>query len=294
MLALLSPYASFLFYFTPDGFFRRGPLIFVMILILYLYLGGACVLIVIKRKAVTAVKYYTLLSFCLTPMMMGTIQAFSYGVTLVWPAMTLTMLLIHLNIQSQILNTDYLTGLYNRRQLDKYMLSKIESKRPDSTIAAIMMDIDNFKSINDLYGHKMGDEALETMALILKKVFSHNDFIARYAGDEFVVVMDLQHENDINPILKRLNNNLDHFNKNSGSPYDLSISYGVDIYHEKTHMTADKFLHHLDELMYYNKRRKKILQVKEQKTRRSRFQAIDNKFENESPTKKIPEKAIAE
>jgi diguanylate cyclase (GGDEF)-like protein/PAS domain S-box-containing protein len=81
-------------------------------------------------------------------------------------------------------NTDFLTGLNNRRSLFDY-LSGLED---NSKLSLIMMDLDRFKSVNDTFGHAAGDEALETTSRVLQEVFS-DGFIARLGGDEFLVAL---------------------------------------------------------------------------------------------------------
>ncbi len=80
-------------------------------------------------------------------------------------------------------NTDYLTGLHNRRDLMHYL----EGLYNRADVALVMTDLDNFKHINDTYGHEAGDRALVKTAEILKKCFEE-DFIARLDGDEFLIV----------------------------------------------------------------------------------------------------------
>lgn len=82
-------------------------------------------------------------------------------------------------------NTDFLTGLSNRRRLFEYF----DSIKHTPNIATILIDLDNFKSVNDTYGHKAGDEALILTADILRKTFPI-DFIARLGGDEFIIVIN--------------------------------------------------------------------------------------------------------
>jgi diguanylate cyclase (GGDEF)-like protein/PAS domain S-box-containing protein len=86
-------------------------------------------------------------------------------------------------------NTDFLTGLYNRRSLFNY-LSALEE---DSKISLIMMDLDHFKSVNDTYGHAAGDEALEITSRVLEKCFP-DGFISRLGGDEFLVALVGEYE----------------------------------------------------------------------------------------------------
>lgn len=81
-------------------------------------------------------------------------------------------------------NTDFLTELNNRRSLFDYL----EKIRDASRITFISVDLDNFKQVNDIYGHHMGDEALLTVTCVMKENFQE-DFIARLGGDEFLIVI---------------------------------------------------------------------------------------------------------
>lgn len=89
-------------------------------------------------------------------------------------------------------NTDYLTGLNNRRRLMHYLKDIYSS---DDAIL-VMMDLDNFKHINDTYGHEAGDKALIEVADILQKCFE-DDFIARMGGDEFMIVISEKNADEV-------------------------------------------------------------------------------------------------
>ncbi|MBD8881513.1 diguanylate cyclase [Rhodanobacter sp. 7MK24] len=87
----------------------------------------------------------------------------------------------------QLADTDPLTGLANRRALEARMASLHESNAPD--ISLLMLDIDHFKSINDLLGHTAGDRALRIVAEQLQAALRPGDYLARYGGEEFVALL---------------------------------------------------------------------------------------------------------
>ena len=84
-------------------------------------------------------------------------------------------------------NTDRLTGLYNRRRALEYLEEMIETQG-DSPISVAMGDIDFFKRVNDTYGHDIGDEVLKSVASIMKRVCTENAFVARWGGEEFLII----------------------------------------------------------------------------------------------------------
>src|SRR5437867_1033685 len=93
-------------------------------------------------------------------------------------------------------NTDALTGLYNKRFFHEILLREVaRAERHRVPLALLMLDMDDFKRVNDAYGHIAGDDALESLASILQSAVRREDFVFRYGGDEFGIVLpdtDLQ------------------------------------------------------------------------------------------------------
>ncbi|MGB8930824.1 MAG: GGDEF domain-containing protein [Anaeromyxobacteraceae bacterium] len=84
---------------------------------------------------------------------------------------------------------DPLTGLYNRRMLEERLDGELAAaKRHDRIVAVLMIDIDRFKAVNDQHGHLAGDEALRMVARTLRATIRQEDFVARFGGEEFVVI----------------------------------------------------------------------------------------------------------
>lgn len=101
----------------------------------------------------------------------------------------ISMLLLYIICQEQLISTDPLTGLNNRNRFETYMLSLFSNVDQAEDVYLLMMDADGFKQINDRYGHVEGDHALQVISAALKEVCSASGgFIARYGGDEFVVL----------------------------------------------------------------------------------------------------------
>ena len=93
--------------------------------------------------------------------------------------------------------TDGLTGLYNTRYLYKQLdLEIARSHRYAYAFSVILFDIDNFKKLNDTYGHRAGDDVLHELALILREVSRETDIVVRYGGEEFIVILPNTSEKD--------------------------------------------------------------------------------------------------
>lgn len=147
---------------------------------------------------------------------------------------------------------DGLTGVYNRRTFDEFV-NEFMVRRPGNKEGTLfMVDMDNFKTVNDTLGHMMGDEALKTLAGALRIVFP-NGYIGRYGGDEFVVFMiDCTSSKDIELYAGELCRKMYKTIENDGNSVQLSVSIGaantVGIREtSQVFSNADKALYHSKE-----------------------------------------------
>lgn len=150
---------------------------------------------------------------------------------------------------------DPLTELYNRRYLDQIMPRELSrADRLGTPLTFLMLDVDNFKSVNTRFGHLRGDRVLSEVAQLLKRTFRTSDTVVRYGGDEFLVVMTETNETQAQPALERLLQQVDRWNRaNSGEGFTLSLSCGLAAY-SKGENAAD-VLHAADQRMYVHKAR---------------------------------------
>jgi len=128
------------------------------------------------------------------------------------------------------LQTDHLTGLPNRYAFEQNLNAAIQQHSQDSQPFAIMfIDINDFKTINDRFGHEVGDQALIEIALRLREHVRQHDLVARYAGDEFVVILEnVQSRADLSPIKDNIEKALlTPLQATEGSPIRLGGAIGV-------------------------------------------------------------------
>ena len=134
-----------------------------------------------------------------------------------------SILLLYIVYQEQLISTDPLTGLNNRNRFETYMLSLFSNAEQARDVYLLMMDADGFKQINDHHGHVEGDHALQVIATALKDICSPaGGFIARYGGDEFVVLQKAAAEQGIIDLCTAINDEL----ARAEVPYLLQMSFG--------------------------------------------------------------------
>lgn len=254
VLSVLSLYTGWFFSVDAGNIYHRGNYFWVHAVYSYALIAYSFFFIFKNRSLIEKRYYYALLLFFLPQTIGTTIQMFYYGVSYNWSGMMLSLLIIYFNIQDRGLNTDYLTGVYNRRQLDGYINAKIRNSRAVKSFSAILIDLNEFKSINDRFGHETGDEALIDAVGIIRKSLRRNDFVARLGGDEFVIIMDIDRREMLEQAVQRIANHVENFNKESQKPYKISFSMGYDIYDSKSKLKSDDFLNHIDKLMYNDKK----------------------------------------
>lgn len=255
IMTIVSIWSHTSFYLDENNVYHRGPLFLVMALIAFFYLFYTWVLTIVKRRNIPKQDFLPIAIFMLPVIFGGIVQTFFYGVSLIWVCSTISILIIFINIQNAQLYKDHLTGLFNRRQLDRYLHDRVKDIE-NGLLAGLMIDIDYFKRINDMYGHSAGDQALIDTSEILKKTFRKNDFIARFGGDEFVVVIAVSDKADLQKAIDRLHENVAQFNEQKTVPYTISLSIGYDCYFDQTDKTAKDFIRYIDDLMYQDKQLK--------------------------------------
>jgi diguanylate cyclase (GGDEF)-like protein len=149
--------------------------------------------------------------------------------------------------------TDSLTGVSNRAHLDELCVRELHrAERYGAVVSIAMLDIDDFKRINDTFGHQMGDRALQAVGSVLRGNVRATDVVARYGGDEFVILMPETSAKGARSVLDRISEALESYNAQGCLPVALRLSIGLG-----TSETDQDPLGAADRLMYEEKRAKK-------------------------------------
>ena len=161
------------------------------------------------------------------------------------------------DLQLQIANTDSLTQLWNRKKILELLEEELNRNfRDNKPVGIIMLDIDNFKTINDTYGHLIGDEIIIEVASRLQKQVRSYDKIGRYGGDELLLVLPGLSRKDAKNIAERLRKSVcaEKIQTDAGV-LDTTVSLGVSIFDKASRPSTKKIIEESDHALYMAKER---------------------------------------
>lgn len=151
---------------------------------------------------------------------------------------------------------DELTGLFNRRAFLNLSDNRLKlAKRRRKNVFFLFCDINGLKLINDHYGHYEGDFVLKEFADVLKNSFRESDIVARYAGDEFIILASNVRAEDKEIILQRIYDNLSIKNQQIKKTYTISASFGTMLKGPDENATLEEIINEIDTRMYQEKER---------------------------------------
>jgi diguanylate cyclase (GGDEF)-like protein len=152
--------------------------------------------------------------------------------------------------EHRLARTDTLTGVANSRMFVEHAsLESARQRRYFHPLSIAFLDCDNFKRVNDLYGHPVGDELLRKIAVAITQALREVDVVARLGGDEFAILLPESDQKAAATVLRKLRNGL----KAVGEQYNVTFSIGVVTYLRPAE-TVDQMLAAADKAMYEAKR----------------------------------------
>ena len=150
----------------------------------------------------------------------------------------------------QLARIDPLTGLLNRRAFREHAGAVWSTaRRSQRPLAAVMVDIDFFKTINDSHGHAVGDQVLQSVSRLLAGVCRDGDIVGRWGGEEFIIVLPETSAEQATQLAERLRGKIAELKMGAPrNPFSLSASFGIA--ERNLHKTLDELIHEADEWLY--------------------------------------------
>ena len=154
--------------------------------------------------------------------------------------------------------TDSLTGLYNHRIFYERLSDELNrARRYDSPLSLALVDLDNFKSVNEAKGHQFGDHLLVKCAERLREDLRQTDIICRYGGDEFGLILTETARKDAESMMCRLTQDLKELGQREGAPAAFGMSFGLST-HPEDDSSARLMVKVADDRLFASKKRKKV------------------------------------
>lgn len=255
ILVLLSTFLNVIFYVDRNNFYTRGNFFFFFVAI-YIINIILFVLVVWDKSRndfyPIKAKIIYLASFVLAGSM---IQIIFPNIYSTWHVATISILLLYILLFDFEGNFDALTKLYNRAAFEKELL-KLKNK---TKYSLVMIDINNFKNVNDSCGHGYGDEVLIDVANVIRSVFDNATKYYRIGGDEFCIICSDCNEGTLELKLKLMK---DCFAKaREKNHYFPTIAYGFCIVSRENPLSVQDALKEADQKMYQNKKQQGMIKA---------------------------------
>lgn len=254
LVSLLSPFTGMIFSIDASGTYHRGAFFYVNMIVTYGYLLAGFAVTLRRRKNILTLDYYFLLCICLMPLVGGLLQGLFYGLLLLWACCSAALIVTYLYLQERLIHVDPQTGAWTRNSLQFSLQRrlKLDDHQPFGLIYA---DVDGLKAINDQYGHIAGDEAIKAAVGTLRDALRENEVIARFGGDEFLLMLNLSTRRELDDRVKEITDALAARNRNPEQKYKLSLSLGAELFpNASCDLQYEDLLNRVDRLMYENKR----------------------------------------
>lgn len=256
VLIFTSLKTGLIFYSTATAEYH-GPLYDLVMIFDFIYLLLVTIHAIIKAHHTKSFsskrKYFSMIAFVLFPFTAGLFDSFVPNTPIMSPSILSALLLFFVNVQEMRIYSDALTGLNNRRRSNQMLEESIEKANPHNDFYVLIMDINQFKQINDHYGHIEGDHALQCTAHALKNIASqYSVFLSRWGGDEFMIICPQSAIASIEEFKRKLEQSIISTAKTLNLPYCLSISVGYSLC-TSSHMTPAQLTQAADLMLYQEK-----------------------------------------
>ena len=263
IVTLTNPLTNFLFTIDENNLYIRNIGIYIHWAVSWFYLitttGIITYKIVREQNRKKRRKILPLLCFIIAPTIAAVVQMLFYGITCFQVGITISIAVISLTEQKNQILTDALTGLSNRYGFDKYWENYMQHHL-ETELFLMMIDINNFKQVNDKFGHLEGDRALTDVADAVERSCEETSaklFVCRYGGDEFLIAGCDCRQDEITNLRLQIHQKLEEKNCSEHYPYVLSVSMGTANGICLDPGDIDRLLRIADEAMYDEKKQSK-------------------------------------
>ena len=253
ILSVGSFHFDWIFTITNQNVYVRGPLWLVSPLTSYFYYTVNLLLLYKARKGLAREELFVLSLLTLSPTLLSVFQLYFYVYLTIWNSVAIAVVINYIFIVHNQVKIDPLTRLGNRAAYDEQL--EILSRKENRSLTVVNIDLDDFKIINDIYGHHEGDKVLKIFAKHVKKVFDGKGASIRLGGDEFIVFVNENRSEVVEAHIHALKYAVKKHNETSGMPYQIKFSYGMAIFNS-SYKDVHELVRYSDKLMYQEKNKR--------------------------------------
>lgn len=250
-LLVINLFTPIVFHIDDNNLYTRTNLYVFYLVVDYMLVINSLVTYFKSKAKGGILKFFPIWVYIVPILIGGVVQSLYYGISVIPTSIAVSIAGVLASLQNEMIYHDQLTGLFNRSYL-LYLLEK-NVTTPKFNITGIMIDLNGFKHINDEFGHAMGDDALVMSARILQSAVGNAGCVIRYAGDEFIILLNTQNRENVEKCIAKIRNSFDKFNNDGVKPYSLFVSIGRHKFDMKNE-SVDTFINVIDARMYEDKK----------------------------------------
>ena len=250
-LLVINLFTPIVFHIDDNNLYTRTNLYVFYLVVDYMLVINSLVTYFKSKAKGGILKFFSIWVYIVPILIGGVVQSLYYGISVIPTSIAVSIAGVLASLQNEMIYHDQLTGLFNRSYL-LYLLEK-NVTTPKFNITGIMIDLNGFKHINDEFGHAMGDDALVISARILQSAVGNAGCVIRYAGDEFIILLNTQNRENVEKCIAKIRNSFDKFNNDGVKPYSLFVSIGRHKFDMKNE-SVDTFINVIDARMYEDKK----------------------------------------
>lgn len=244
---------NWIFSISAENMYIRGPLFFVSPMTIYFYYIINLLVVYDGRKKLNKEELLIFSLLTTIPAVMSVFQLYYFIYLTIWNSTAIAVIINYVFIVHSQSKLDPLTGLGNRLAYNEYLASL--RRKSNVVLSVLTIDLDDFKSINDICGHHEGDKVLRVFARQLEDVFEGKGVSIRFGGDEFIVLINENQTEVLEQYIKILIDKINAYNERTDMSYRIKFSYGLTIFNN-AYNSIDELIHHSDKLMYEKKQKK--------------------------------------
>lgn len=238
------------YHYIPDG-----PMYPVVLAVDVCYFIGGNIYGIVMTHRSKDYQFFPYLFVLIFTVAGSIVQFINFRISVIYLSVSLAFVAIFMEAQNENSYIDSLSRVYNRQFLSRYVTRVCSGFSPysDKRLVFLMSDVDEFKKINDTYGHQAGDNAIRDMGSLLLEAGPAGSICARYGGDEFVMVLEVSDLSEVNDVIDRFEKLCNELNESGTRPYQLHVSFGSAVFVPE-YDTPDAVFRRMDKEMYEQKR----------------------------------------